>query len=148
MLWLHRILVVDSALPSVIAAHDAELHTFIRHCGMNIALHMQIVKADVVLASHEALAGDSAALRTVNWECIVLDQRDRLRSSLSKAAAALHDVPARHRLLLSHSHPRQVCNSHLAHVSMLSYAARVEQAHSKQSTCLTAASCTCRCHCC
>ena len=62
----------------------------------------------MVLTTHETLAGDGSALRGITWECIVMDQRDRMRTSFAKAVAAMRELPARHRLLLSHSHPTQV----------------------------------------
>lgn len=76
----------------------------------------QVVKAEVVITTHETLAGDGAALRGITWDCIIMDQRDRMRTSFAKAVAALRDLPSRHRLLLSHTHPTQVaapaCSCH------------------------------------
>ena len=67
-----------------------------------------VVKADVVLASHEALVSDVSMLRAIPWEAVVVDERERLPSALAKAYQAAGDLEARCRLTLQSSPLQQV----------------------------------------
>ena len=66
---------------------------------------LQVPKPDVVLTTHEVVAGEplGEALAGVQWDLMLLDQRHKARGSLNKAREALRDVKARYRLLLTSS---------------------------------------------
>ncbi len=55
----------------------------------------QVPKADVVLASYEAFAADSAELKSFPWEVAVLDERNKSKAGLAKAHQAVTDLAAR-----------------------------------------------------
>lgn len=78
-------------------------------CLLSVNALLKVPKAEIVLTTHETLAADSSALKGITWECIVMDHRERMRTSFAKAASAVRELPSRHRLLLSHTHPCQVC---------------------------------------
>ena len=61
----------------------------------------QVAKADVVVASYEALAGDAAALGALPWELICCDERTRMASGLGRAYQALAGFDARARAVVS-----------------------------------------------
>lgn len=72
-------------------------------------LSLQAFKADVVLAPYEAVSADASMLAGVSWSLIVVDERKRSRTALTKAYSALREsLDTRHRLLLSQGHPAQV----------------------------------------
>ncbi|KAK9823247.1 hypothetical protein WJX72_001331 [[Myrmecia] bisecta] len=65
-------------------------------------LPAKVVKPDVMLATYEAAVSDTPVLRSISWEVLIVDERNRQRSGLAKAHQALREVDTRHRLLLSH----------------------------------------------
>ena len=67
-----------------------------------------MVKADVVLASHEALVSDVSVLRAIPWEAVIIDERDRVPSALGKAYQAARDLEMRSRVVLQSSPLQQV----------------------------------------
>ena len=64
-----------------------------------------MVKPDVVLVALETVAGDSGALPAGTWDLLLLDERNRGRSGLARAHAALANVPARARAILAQGNP-------------------------------------------
>jgi SNF2 family DNA or RNA helicase len=83
--------------------------------------HAQVVKAEVVLMTYEALATDQALISQITWEMVVLDERNRKRAGKQAAAlSALSETlfSPRHRLLISQGRPLEVrpspCPSGLA----------------------------------
>ena len=63
------------------------------------------MKPDVVLVALETVAGDSGALPAGTWDLLLLDERNRGRSGLARAHAALANVPARARAILAQGNP-------------------------------------------
>jgi hypothetical protein len=59
------------------------------------------VLADVVLTTYEALATDVASLKLLQWEAVVVDQRQRSRSAAGRSHAALAELGCTRRLVLS-----------------------------------------------
>lgn len=72
-----------------------------------IQVSVQVFKADVVLASYEAVCSD-ANLQAISWNLVIVDERKRMRSALSKVYVSLADFEVKHRLLISSSHSSQV----------------------------------------
>ena len=65
-----------------------------------------MIKADVVLASHEALVSDVSVLRAISWEVVIIDERERSPTALAKAYQAASDLDVQCRMTL-HSSPLQ-----------------------------------------
>lgn len=55
----------------------------------------RVPKPDVVVTSHEVFAADASELRAFRWEVVALDERNRTRTSLTKAHNAMADIAAR-----------------------------------------------------
>ncbi len=70
---------------------------------------MQVVQPDVVLLTYDALTSDISQLQPIEWEAIVVDERNRVQPSLSKAHQALRELDANFRLLLASGNPTKVC---------------------------------------
>ena len=70
---------------------------------------MQVVQPDVVLVTYDALTSDISQLQPIEWEAIVVDERNRIQPSLSKAHQALRELDANFRLLLASGNPTKVC---------------------------------------
>lgn len=74
-----------------------------------VTLLVQVVQPDVVLVTYDALTSDISQLQPIEWEAIVLDERNRVQPSLSKAHQALRELDANFRLLLASGNPTKVC---------------------------------------
>lgn len=68
----------------------------------------QVVCPDVILIGYDSLISDVAQLQEVEWEVVVLDERECAASTLSKAHQALREMNCIHKLLLSPSLPARV----------------------------------------
>ena len=79
------------------------------NCASMVALLMQVVQPDVVLVTYDALTSDISQLQPIEWEAIVVDERNRIQPSLSKAHQALRELDANFRLLLASGNPTKVC---------------------------------------
>lgn len=72
-------------------------------------LRTQVAKADVVVASYEALASDGGALGALPWELIAVDERTRAGPALGRVYQALAGCDTRARALVSSpAHLQQV----------------------------------------
>jgi hypothetical protein len=95
---------------------------------------MQVVQPDVVLVTYDALTSDISQLQPIEWEAIVVDERNSIQPSLSKAHQALRELEANFKLLLSSGNPTKVCFSRViccqthGDVALLLAAARDHQA--------------------
>ena len=69
---------------------------------------VQVVQPDVVLASFDAIASDVTQLQPIEWEAIVVDERNKVQSNLAKAHQALREVDSSFRLLLPSGNPTLV----------------------------------------
>jgi hypothetical protein len=65
------------------------------------ALSARVPKPDVVLTTYEAVCSDVHVLAGMAWSSIIVDRRQRTRSAAGKAQAALQELAAGHRLVLS-----------------------------------------------
>ena len=65
------------------------------------------MKADVVLASYEALVSDVSMLKSIAWEAVLVDERDRVPSALAKAYQAASELETPCRLVLQNIAPEQ-----------------------------------------
>jgi len=65
------------------------------------ALRAQIPKHDVIIASYESVRGDIAELGAVDWLYCVLDEGHIIKNAKTKLSAAVKQIRAQHRLLLS-----------------------------------------------
>lgn len=61
----------------------------------------RVPKPDIIITSHDVFAADAPELNKMRFEVVIMDERHRVRSSLSKAHSAMMDVTARYRLALS-----------------------------------------------
>ncbi len=85
-----------------------------------VALLMQVVQPDVVLVTYDALTSDISQLQPIEWEAIVVDERNRIQPSLSKAHQALRELEANFKLLLASGNPTKVGFSEsVKHMKML-----------------------------
>ena len=53
-------------------------------CPLPQALPQRVPKPDIVITSYEAAASDSAALKAISWEVVLLDERQRGRIGIAK----------------------------------------------------------------
>ena len=67
------------------------------------ASQMQVPKPDVVITSFEALVSDAAALKALSWDFVIMDERTRMQSALSRAYQAIYGVHCRARAIVAHS---------------------------------------------
>ncbi|KAL0025228.1 hypothetical protein WJX77_008845 [Trebouxia sp. C0004] len=65
----------------------------------------KVVQPDVVLVTYDALTSDISQLQPIEWEAIVVDERNRIQPSLSKALQVLRELDANFRLLLASGNP-------------------------------------------
>ena len=72
---------------------------------------MQVVQPIAVLVTYDALTSDISPLQPIEWEAIVVDERNRVQPSLSKAHQALRELEANFKLLLASGNPTKVCFS-------------------------------------
>ena len=63
---------------------------------------MQVPKPDVVITSFEALVSDAAALKALSWDVVVVDERTRMASALTRAYQALYGIHCRARAIVAH----------------------------------------------
>ncbi|XP_059642926.1 CHD3-type chromatin-remodeling factor PICKLE [Cornus florida] len=59
------------------------------------------IKFDVLLTSYEMINMDSASLKPIKWECMIVDEGHRLKNKDSKLFLALKQYSSRHRVLLT-----------------------------------------------
>ncbi|KAJ7124849.1 hypothetical protein O6H91_Y561900 [Diphasiastrum complanatum] len=59
------------------------------------------IKFDVLLTSYEMINFDTAVLKCVKWECLIVDEGHRLKNKDSKLFQTLHNYRTRHRVLLT-----------------------------------------------
>lgn len=59
------------------------------------------IKFDVLLTSYEMINLDSASLKPIKWECMIVDEGHRLKNKDSKLFMSLTQYPSRHRVLLT-----------------------------------------------
>ena len=74
---------------------------------------LQAPKPEVVLTSYEHLASDLPVFTKIQWDVVVLDERNRQRQPLAKAYEALKEIDTKHRVLMPHSDPLTVSLLHL-----------------------------------
>lgn len=58
-------------------------------------------KFDVLLTSYEMINMDSASLKSINWQCMIVDEGHRLKNKESKLFLQLKLFNAKHRVLLT-----------------------------------------------
>ncbi|CAN4097907.1 unnamed protein product [Withania somnifera] len=58
-------------------------------------------KFDVLLTSYEMINMDSASLKPIKWECMIVDEGHRLKNKDSKLFSSLKQYSTRHRVLLT-----------------------------------------------
>ncbi|PIN15481.1 putative helicase [Handroanthus impetiginosus] len=59
------------------------------------------IKFDVLLTSYEMINMDSASLKPIKWECMIVDEGHRLKNKDSKLFSMLKQYSSRHRVLLT-----------------------------------------------
>ncbi|KAL3360970.1 hypothetical protein AABB24_014074 [Solanum stoloniferum] len=59
------------------------------------------IKFDVLLTSYEMILMDSASLKPIMWECMIVDEGHRLKNKDSKLFSSLKQYSSRHRVLLT-----------------------------------------------
>ncbi|XP_062228270.1 CHD3-type chromatin-remodeling factor PICKLE-like [Phragmites australis] len=59
------------------------------------------IKFDVLLTSYEMINMDSAVLKNIEWECLIVDEGHRLKNKDSKLFGQLKDYNTKHRVLLT-----------------------------------------------
>ncbi len=64
---------------------------------------VQVPKPDVVITSFEALVSDAAALKALSWDFVIMDERTRMQSALSRAYQAVYGIHCRARAIVAHS---------------------------------------------
>ncbi|XP_020591583.1 CHD3-type chromatin-remodeling factor PICKLE-like [Phalaenopsis equestris] len=63
--------------------------------------HTKRIKFDVLLTSYEMVNMDSTFLKSINWECMIVDEGHRLKNKESKLFLQLKLFSAKHRVLLT-----------------------------------------------
>ncbi|XP_078439434.1 chromatin remodeling factor CHD3 (PICKLE) isoform X2 [Wolffia australiana] len=61
----------------------------------------RLTKFDVLLTSYEMINMDSTSLKSINWQCVIVDEGHRLKNKDSKLFTALKLFPSKHRILLT-----------------------------------------------
>ncbi|CAM6088601.1 unnamed protein product [Calypogeia fissa] len=59
------------------------------------------VKFDVLLTSHEMAGLDQSVLKSINWECLIVDEGHRLKNKDSVLFSTLESLSTHHRVLLT-----------------------------------------------
>ncbi|XP_061365248.1 CHD3-type chromatin-remodeling factor PICKLE isoform X2 [Gastrolobium bilobum] len=59
------------------------------------------IKFDVLLTSYEMINLDTASLKPIKWECMIVDEGHRLKNKDSKLFSSLKQYSSRHRVLLT-----------------------------------------------
>lgn len=59
------------------------------------------IKFDVLLTSYEMITLDSTVLKSIKWECLIVDEGHRLKNKDSKLFQMLHQYATQHRVLLT-----------------------------------------------
>jgi len=98
-------------LTGSVTVHTEKVSHVWGNCASLVALLMQVVQPDVVLVTYDALTSDISQLQPIEWEAIVVDERNHIQPSLSKAHQALRELDATFRLLLASGNPK-VCSAH------------------------------------
>ncbi|KAE9588990.1 hypothetical protein Lal_00012672 [Lupinus albus] len=60
-----------------------------------------MVKFDVLLTSYEMINLDTATLKSIKWQCMIVDEGHRLKNKDSKLFSSLKQYSTRHRVLLT-----------------------------------------------
>ncbi|KAG0499918.1 hypothetical protein HPP92_004609 [Vanilla planifolia] len=69
--------------------------------GANPKKQARRTKFDVLLTSYEMINMDSASLKSIKWECMIVDEGHRLKNKESKLFLQLKLFNAKHRVLLT-----------------------------------------------
>ncbi|KAG8375831.1 hypothetical protein BUALT_Bualt10G0141200 [Buddleja alternifolia] len=59
------------------------------------------IKFDVLLTSYEMINMDTASLKPIKWECMIVDEGHRLKNKDSKLFSSMKQYSSRHRVLLT-----------------------------------------------
>ncbi|KAG8381710.1 hypothetical protein BUALT_Bualt05G0001000 [Buddleja alternifolia] len=59
------------------------------------------IKFDVLLTSYEMINMDTSSLKSIKWECMIVDEGHRLKNKDSKLFSSLKQYSSRHRVLLT-----------------------------------------------
>ncbi|XP_027333357.1 CHD3-type chromatin-remodeling factor PICKLE [Abrus precatorius] len=59
------------------------------------------IKFDILLTSYEMINFDTASLKRIKWECMIVDEGHRLKNKDSKLFSSLMQYSSRHRVLLT-----------------------------------------------
>ncbi len=70
---------------------------------IGLCWQVQIPKPDVVITSFEALVSDAAALKAMSWDIVIVDERTRMHSALSRAYQAVYGIHCRARAIVANS---------------------------------------------
>uniref|UniRef100_A0A1D1YBA8 CHD3-type chromatin-remodeling factor PICKLE n=1 Tax=Anthurium amnicola TaxID=1678845 RepID=A0A1D1YBA8_9ARAE len=68
---------------------------------VNVKKKQRRAKFDVLLTSYEMINMDSASLKPVKWECVIVDEGHRLKNKDSKLFSTLKIFTSKHRVLLT-----------------------------------------------
>ncbi|XP_019087304.1 PREDICTED: CHD3-type chromatin-remodeling factor CHR7-like [Camelina sativa] len=60
-----------------------------------------IIKFDVLLTSYEMINGDTAFMKPIKWNCMIVDEGHRLKNMNSKLFYSLKQYTSKHRVLLT-----------------------------------------------
>ncbi|KAF3663132.1 CHD3-type chromatin-remodeling factor PICKLE [Capsicum annuum] len=69
--------------------------------GQTVGESKKETKFDVLLTSYEMINMDSASLKPIKWECMIVDEGHRLKNKDSKLFSSLKQYSSRHRVLLT-----------------------------------------------
>lgn len=59
------------------------------------------IKFDVLLTSYEMINMDTSSLKSIKWQCMIVDEGHRLKNKDSKLFSSLKDYSSEHRVLLT-----------------------------------------------
>ena len=69
---------------------------------------LQVMQPDVVLVTFDALVSDNSQLQPIDWEAIVVDERNTVQPILAKAHQAVKELECNCRVLMMPSSPATV----------------------------------------
>ncbi|XP_019438781.1 PREDICTED: CHD3-type chromatin-remodeling factor PICKLE-like [Lupinus angustifolius] len=73
-----------------------------KKCGQTVnKIKHDMVKFDVLLTSYEMINLDTATLKSIKWQCMIVDEGHRLKNKDSKLFSSLKQYSTRHRVLLT-----------------------------------------------
>ncbi|CAL0323181.1 unnamed protein product [Lupinus luteus] len=73
-----------------------------KKCGQKVnKIKQDMVKFDVLLTSYEMINLDTATLKSIKWQCMIVDEGHRLKNKDSKLFSSLKQYSTRHRVLLT-----------------------------------------------